>query len=227
MRAVVFAVSICVMQLMPALGTCAADADDSWDNLGRVNRSRTYTFMDRDSLCVGGRIASFTDQSVTVQTTRWRRSAAGKMTVDQGVVTLERPKVMLVGEDARIGDALYSGRSSWSDLKDIHLEPGESVTIVTTDGKHHNGKLGAAGENQVTLTRSGREVKFSKSDVRRFYYVRSKPLSDSGADAAREAVFLDPELWPYLLGITPKVRVLLYDSSVPEDNAPLHCKSDP
>lgn len=107
------------------------------------------------------------------------------------------------------------------------MEPAESVTIVTTDGKHHNGKLGAVGESQVTLTRSGREVKFSKSDIRRFYYVRSKPLSDSGAYAAQEAVFLDPELWPYLLRIPPKVRVLLYDSSVPEDNTPFHCKNDP
>ena len=94
MRVLVVALSICVMQLMPVLGSCAADADDSWENLGRVNRSRTYMFMDRDSGCVAGRIVSFTDQFVTVQTTRRRRSAAGKMAVDQGVVTLERPKVM-------------------------------------------------------------------------------------------------------------------------------------
>lgn len=106
MRAVVFAVSICVMNLMPALGTCAADADDSWENLGRINRSRTYMFMDRDSGCVAGRIVSFTHQFVTVQTTRWRRNAAGEMTVDRRVVTLERPRVLLVGE--RVGFATRS-----------------------------------------------------------------------------------------------------------------------
>src|SRR5947209_5239983 len=131
MRGLVFALSICLMELTPALCSFAVDRDDSWDNLSRVNRSRTYTFVDRDSGCVAGQIISLTAQSVTVQTTRWHRSASGKATEDRRVLTLERPRVLLVGESDRVGDALYSGRNSWSDLKRIHPDPGESVTIVT------------------------------------------------------------------------------------------------
>ena len=227
MRALVFVLSIRVAQLMPAVCGCAVDRDDPWDNLRRVNQSRTYMFMDRDSACVAGRIVSFTDQSVTVQSTRWRRSASGKMTEDRRLLILERPRVLFVGERGLVQDAIYSGKSSWSDLKEIHPVAGESVTIVTRDGKQHSGKLAASEENRVTLSRGGKKAEFSKSDVLRFYYVRAKPLSDSGAYAAQEMVFMDPELWPYMLHVAPKIRVMLYDSSMPEDNTPLYCKNNP
>jgi len=37
--------------------------------------------------------------------------------------------------------------------------------------------------------------------------------------------FIDPTLWPYLLHIPPKIHVLLYDSSMPEDDSPVECKT--
>jgi len=74
------------------------------------------------------------------------------MTEDRRVVTLEGPSVLLVSESDRVHDALYSGRSSWSDLKDIDPGSGESVTLVTSDGKEHSGKVAAVDENQVTLS---------------------------------------------------------------------------
>jgi hypothetical protein len=65
----------------------------------------------------------------------------------------------------------------------------------------------------------------SKGNVAKVYYVREKPVGDFTQHSGEELFFFDPTLWPYLLRISPKISVLLYDSSRPESNAPIGCRN--
>jgi hypothetical protein len=44
---------------------------------------------------------------------------------------------------------------------------------------------------------------------------------------AQERVYLNPELWPYLLRIGPTMDVTVYDSSIPEYTGPASCNRAP
>jgi hypothetical protein len=59
--------------------------------------------------------------------------------------------------------------------------------------------------------------------------VRFKPVSEAHKYYAQEAYglqFLDPKAWQYLLRIDALMSVLLYDSTLPEDNSPLSCPAN-
>ena len=105
--------------------------------------------------------------------------------------------------------------------------PGEAALVTMKDRKRHRGKLVEASDERVTLTGWGKKVAISKWHVSQVYYLRWNPMTGSALYSAQEMYFIDPQLWPYLLHIAPKIRVLLYDSSMPEDNAPVECKNHP
>ncbi len=68
-----------------------------------------------------------------------------------------------------------------------------------------------------------RKTSLPKSEVAAVYYVRSKPLTSGQEFLIEENVgYFDPKLW--FGGTFPgKIRVLIYDNSKREDNAPLEC----
>ena len=80
-------------------------------------------------------------------------------------------------------------------------------------------------EKRVKLVHWNKTAEVTKGDVSQVYYIREAPLSAGAEYAAQEMVFFDPELWPYMLHIPPRIPVLLYDSSLPEDDTPVECKT--
>jgi hypothetical protein len=57
-------------------------------------------------------------------------------------VTLERSKILRILESPTGGGTIYSGKSSWSEIR--ALSPEAEVKIVTNQGDQHTGKLIAA-----------------------------------------------------------------------------------
>ncbi|HLY66169.1 MAG TPA: hypothetical protein VKU60_11600, partial [Chloroflexota bacterium] len=78
----------------------------------------------------------------------------------------------------------------------------------------------------LTVEQSGKRINICKGDVSRLYYIRFKPMTDSAKYAAQEMALPDPELWWYMLNLEGKIPVRLYDSSMPEDNEPVKCKTN-
>ena len=123
---------------------------------------------------------------------------------------------------------IYSGRSSWTDVQSIKARPKEPIRVITKDSKRYEGAVVSATDQDITISKSGRTARVLKNDVSQVFYIRIKPASDSAQYADQELFLLkvlDPELWPYMLGINSKIAVRLYDVSLPEDNRPANCKT--
>jgi hypothetical protein len=197
---------------LPALG---AAKDDSWENLRRVTWHRTYTFVDHESNCFAGQILTVADQSVTIKRPQAKN------------ITVERQNTLRVTDGRHINDVIYSAKSSWADVEGILPKTKEGVRVRTTSGRKYDGKLASASDTSITLMHPGGNINLAKADITQVYYVRYKPLSEGAEHSAQEMFFVDPRLWPYFLNISAKIPVRLYDSSVPEDNAPVQCKNEP
>jgi hypothetical protein len=212
----------CVMIATQLVGAQEAKKGDSWENLTRVRHSPPYTFVDRERNCVVGGIVSVTDRDIAVE--RWGLTA----TRPPIIVTMGRSSLLRVTDGWHSYDIVYSGRSSWSDVRGLQGIPGgEHVLLITKDAKRHKGRLADVSETHAKLMQGNKTVEITKDDVSRVYCFRYKPASASAIYNAQEMNFLDPELWPYMLHIAPKIPVLLYDSSMPEDNDPVVCKNNP
>lgn len=109
----------------------SAPRDDSWDNLKHITHRRSYLVVDRQLNCVYGRISAVTDRSLKL-----------KADSTSARVTLERSKILRILESPTGGGTIYSGKSSWSEIR--ALSPEAEVKIVTNQGDQHTGKLIAA-----------------------------------------------------------------------------------
>lgn len=196
---------------------------DPWANLNDVTHGRTYTFVGRGGYCVHGKIIAVTDQSVTV-----KFALPGRGRPQYTTRTFERATILRVKDGPGALDVVYIAQSSWSGLKPFRdIAPDERMLVITKDGKRHNGKFVEVSESRLRVALWNKTVGIAKDDVACVYYVRTKPLTDEMVYEVQELVLLDPRLWPYLLRIPPKISVRVYDSSVPEGDAPFQCKSNP
>ncbi len=101
-----------------------AEVEDSWHNVDRVMRNRdSYVFL-RNGQCVHGGLLSASDQEAILQDQTGHR------------VILRRGEILRFAEsDTDARDAVFSGRSSWMDLKESGPFWRESVRIVTKTGQ--------------------------------------------------------------------------------------------
>jgi len=97
---------------------------------------------------------------------------------------------------------------------------------VKKDGKKSQGRLSTVSEKQLELDGPSGKLKIAKAEIAEVYYLRVKPLTDSEKYSAQEDFFYDPRLWPYYLHLVPRLPVRLYDSLLPEDNAPVKCENN-
>lgn len=190
-------------------GAIAGFADDAWNNLKQVTHRRSYVFALRDGTCPTGKIVAVTVDSVKID--------------QPDPATLKRVAVVRVSDGAHAYNAVYSSRSSWSDVAAIPSSEKTFLRVVTKAGKQYEGSADPVGESGMTLVKGGKTVNILKNDVAQVYYVRLKPLSDSARYSDEESFPLNPELWPYYWNIGVHMAVLLYDSSVPEDNSMIVC----
>jgi hypothetical protein len=226
-------VCLTICCLFVSIYASGATQDDSWQNLRHITRERYYTVLDRKSDCVTGHITTANDYVVTLKLP------------DGTSATFDRDKVLRVSvsqaapyfpshvqaDIAKVTDIVYNGKSSWRDLKAIAaLEKfrlaGQPVRIVKTDGKTYEGLLSSISDTELQLEQASGRVAVAKADVAQVYYLRYKPLTDSEKYSAQEDFWIDPRLWPYYLHLVPKMRVRLYDSSLPEDNTPVRCENE-
>ena len=160
--------------------------------------------------CVHGRIQSVTDNSLTINPENAPR------------ITIERSRLLRV-EGYGVG-VVYSGRSSWSDVKMVR-PTFERMRVISGDGRKHEG-AGKASDDEVTIEINRRSESFRKDEIARVYVLADRPASDVLDEMVLETPYIavfDPELWVYMMQKKMPLAVRLYDSSLPEDNLPLEC----
>lgn len=223
-RAVSLLIASCVLLSTHVQGASMPKENDPWKNLEIVTHTRSYTFMERGGKCVYELIMSVTDEGATlkqlvIQPSRLPTTA---------LVQIERSNILRVMDGPKAIDVVYSGRSSWSDVLELRGIPWfEDVVFIMKDGTRRKGKVKGGSVVEVKLASSEKMLDIPKSDVQKVYYMRGKPPSAGAMYAAQEMVFLDPRLWPYMIGIPPKIYVLMYDASGQQDDAPVSCKNSP
>jgi hypothetical protein len=180
----------------------------AWDVLKHVTRSRGYALVLRDGSCLRGTILSVKDKSL-----EWKD---GKGT--RSIQPDDLLRISDVGADAH--DAIFSNRSSWSDVKAARPAGKERLVFVLRDGRRlKSGSPALSDEGAIFAEKS-----LSKSDVRYVYYTRYKPLTDKEAYVHHENVdILAPRLW-FGYALLGTIDVLLYDADRSEDNRALSCR---
>jgi hypothetical protein len=189
----------------------AAGKDDPWNVLKHITHRSTLAFMVSGADCMKGKIQSVAADSIKI------KLQGGTFT------TIERRKLLRV-EGYGVG-VIYSGRSSWADVKAIRHDLDERARLLTKDGKKYHGKA-QASDTDVTIEQSGKTTTVLKSNIAQVYFLTDRPASDSLDGVAQEEpglAWLDPELWLYMAQKSNPIAVRLYDSSLPEDNAPVNC----
>jgi hypothetical protein len=206
------------------LGVGETRPNDPWKILERVTHRRNYAFVRRDGTCVDAEIRAVSERSVTLK--RWVRTGARKPGYE--FLEIARPNVVRVNDGWKPIDVVYSGKSSWADVRSLQgIFPSEAVLIITSDDKRYKTKSLEVSDTDIKLVKGIELVEIARVLVRLVYYIRERPMSSSAIYAAQESVFLDPELWPRMLHMVPRISVLLYDSSMPEDDAPVQCSKNP
>ena len=201
---------LAVVAFLPATAG-VADVEDGWHNLRRVTHDRGYTVVFRDGQCTHGRLSSGGDQTIAFE------FQPGQVRV------IRRSEVLRISDNpsAPAHDAVFSARSSWTDLKDAKPQATEYLHIVTKRGEELKWKPAAISDDSVAF--EGRTL--AKADVRYVSYVRFKPLTTTEEYIHQESAdLLAPRLWFHSL-MLGKISVLFYNSDLPEDNSPLECKN--
>jgi len=193
-----------VLLLFACLAEAESESDKSWKNLGHTIKQSSYTVAMRDGRCITGHIESFDDKYVIVKSLK-----------------LDRKDIVRVGDGTSVSDhdPIYSGRSSWSDLQ--QSEPNK-YELVQLELKNHITlkcrEFSAEEEARCDGSRIG------KSEVARGYYIRPAPATEWEHHAARENVtLLAPRTW-FDYALFPRIKVLLYDEALPQDNVRVSCK---
>lgn len=186
-----------------------ADVADGWHNLQEVTRDREYTMILRDGGCARGLFVLVDDQGVVL------RASAGRN------FSIKRADVLRVSDlsAAPADRAIFSGRSSWADVKTAIPRGTEYFSVVTNRGAKLKWKQPTFSDDSATS--SGNTV--AKADIRYVSFVRYKPLTKNEEFYETEGGGLfAPRLWfnGLMLG---KISVLLYNSEIPEDNSAPGC----
>ena len=167
--------------------------------------------MKKDGSCVAGPILKIEPRVVTVR-------------AQMGPVTIPRQDLLEVSQ----GDSLvFSARSSWADVEEVHLRSRESLWV-----KLRNGKL--ITEIPLQVTADGLVYKrflwlkkrYAKAQIVTVDYLRPKPDADVFDYFTQEApalLFFYPEFYDRLKGLEGRIPVRLYDAVLPEDDAVLKC----
>jgi hypothetical protein len=191
--------------LLTFLAKAESASDKSWKNLGHTIKQSSYTVAMRDGRCVTGHIESFDAKYATVGSSR-----------------LDRKDVVRVGDGTSITDhdPIYSGRSSWSDLQRSEPNKYERIQLELKNHVTRSCRNFSATEEEATCNGS----RIGKSEVARGYYIRLAPASEWEHHVARENVtFLAPRTW-FDYALFPRIKVLLYDETLPQENVKVACK---
>jgi hypothetical protein len=192
--------------LLTCLAKAESASDKSWKNLGHTIKESSYTAAMRDGRCVTGHIESFNDTYLTISSSK-----------------LDRKDVVRVGDGTSITDhdPIYSGRSSWSDVQRSEPNKYERIQLELMNHVTRKCRNFSATEEEAMCDGS----RIGKSEVSRGYYVRLAPASEWEHYVARENVtLLAPRAW-FDYALFPRIKVLLYDDTLPQENVKVACKA--
>jgi hypothetical protein len=182
-----------------ALSLVAAD----WDNLKEITRDTTYRIVFRDGRCLKGNLISSNGQQVVLTSGAAQRA--------------DVLRIQDVGPYIVSSVPVYSGRSSWADVK---AAGAGNLLVVTKRGEQRRLEWPEILDARIIFNGETLE----KVDVGTVSYIRFRPLTSREEYVHHENVdLLAPRLWfkGLLLG---KISVKLYDSAMAEDNSKLGCR---
>jgi len=186
-----------------------------WDALRTLQNRYELQFYKVDGSCRYAQIVKFTTSSVTI---RWSQNAQE---------TLIPGQILMVGAGH---DVVYSGRSSWYDVREAKPGHAERLEIQTKAGRRYAGSLVSSSDDQIVLRHAGQQTTLTKAEIATADYISQKPPTDGQAYMSQEAPYLelfDPDVWMRGLGLSSKLRIRLYDSSKPQDDRPLSdCRNE-
>ena len=210
-------ISIPVALLLVAYVSLAAAPNDGWNNVKNSIRNCSYVVLSRDDRCTVGKFVSADEQSLQLQ------AMNAKGTYD--LISLQRGQILRVSEDSNqtTHNTVFSGRSSWNDVKTAEPQASEFLSVITKQGQKFKLKKPKVTDDVIAVGRTT----MSKDDIRFVSYVRFKPVSDSAARNWGEVgIFAWPAFWIYQR-MLPKISVLLYNSTEKQDDSTLACKVNP
>ena len=181
------------------------------NGLGQVTHSATLTFFLRDGSCVFGTIAKADAKILTVN------PASGKP------VSIKRDDLLQVSQG---GALLFSARSSWSDVASSPVNSQEAFLIRLKNGRKIIGKPIKVTPDTIDLEHGFAKTVYPKPNIATVTYLRVKPETDNLDYLSQEAPFLlffDPEFYSRTMRLEGRIPVLLYDSSLPENDTALQC----
>lgn len=179
-------------------------SDKSWKNLGHTIKDSSYTAVMRSGRCVTGHVESFDDNTVTISSS-----------------PLDRKDIVRVvdGRSVTDHDPIYSGRSSWSDLEQSRPNKYEHIELEMKNHTTRNCRKFSGTGDEASC--DGSPV--TKSEVSRGFYVRLAPATEWEHYAVQESVPLfAPRTW-FNYAFFPRIKVLLYEEGVPEENVKVAC----
>ena len=201
---------IAIALLLAARLAVCADPADGWRNLKRITRDRLYAVILRDGQCKWGSLSSVGDGVFVLG-------------LDSGLgLAIKRSEVLRVSDTSNdpARDIVFSGRSSWSDVKEAGPKRSEYLEIVTKEGEDLKWRRPEVSDESIRF--EGRTV--AKNDVRSVTYVRLKPLTiDEEYGHHEDFAWLASRPWVGSL-IMKKMNVLLYNAEIEEDNSPIACR---
>jgi len=210
-------VASCFVAGPKSLDGSSAGTAGSWNNLRAVTHDTSYTVVDRRGKCTSGWIGKVTADYLILKP----RNGMG--------AKVERKDVIRVTSDHGYATyIIYSGRSSWVDVKQSNQYHWQAVRIIVKPSlAEYSGDHINVSDTGVTLSQGRDSKNLAKSQISTLDIICLTPPSDLIEFCGEEVgvlCILDPRTWPWVLRIHSRIRVRLFDSSLPEENTPLPCK---
>ena len=184
-----------------------ASPGDGWNNLKRVTRDRIYALMMRNGECEYGTLSSIGEQALVLGT-------------DSGLgLAIKRSQIARVSDNltAPDRDPVFSARSSWLDVQTAANSG--VLQIVSKHGDEWKWKQPAVSDESI----ASEGITVAKEDIRYVIYIRSKPLNID-EEYFHQVDFKWVAAIPWLGDLAARIRVMIYNSDLVEDNSPLACR---
>jgi hypothetical protein len=191
-----------------ALTGLAGPGETSWDILRRLPKNHLYTVLNRNGACVTGTFVSLSDIEIVLALPQ------------KGERSFSRADILRIslGETADVHSAVYSARSSWSDLLALQTPPYYSdLMVVTSDNRQFKGPLLAVSTDQLTLYVDNHEMRFTKEYVDRVLLTSTKPTFEQPGQH-RSLIKLPKK------GNSQMQPVPLYEITAHQDDSKIDCQ---
>jgi hypothetical protein len=193
----------------------------SWSELQTLKHNYEMEIFQKNGQCHTGVIDKITPSSL-VAVLYGKELANAQLA--KHTQEINKDDVLALGSGHNI---VYSGRSSWIDVREAKPAHAEWLSVRTIGGEEIKGSVDSISDSELVLNVFGSKRSVPKSQIKTVDYVRQRPMSEDEeyfAQEAPELLPLSPDYWLRAAGLSSKLHVRLYDSSLPEDNSAHPCQ---